>query len=43
MNVNEIFERLAMVDENHFAIVENGCVEIYDKSEFYATPTPKSE
>ena len=34
-------EVVTMVDEEHFAVVENDCVEIYSKAEFYATPTPK--
>lgn len=41
MNKERLNEVLAKVDENHFAIVENDCVEIYNKEDFYATPTPK--
>lgn len=36
-------EVVTMVDEDHFAVVEDDCVEIYSKTEFYATPTPKNE
>lgn len=43
MESERLNELLAMVDEDHFAIVENDCVEIYSKKEFYATPTPKPE
>ena len=37
---NPSMSAMAMVDENHFAIVEAGCVEVYSKNEFFATPTP---
>ena len=40
MSNKELFELLAQVDENHFAVVENECVEIYSKDEFLPTPTP---
>lgn len=40
MDVKTLFEALAQVDENHFIIVENGCVEVYSKEDFLPTPTP---
>jgi len=35
---NNMFELLARVDENHFAIVENDCTTLYAKDEFAPTP-----
>lgn len=40
MNQKEIFEKLSQVDGQHFAIVSNGCVEIYDTNDCLATPIP---
>ena len=38
MNVKDLFETLAKVDENNFAVVENDCVCLYSKDEFAPTP-----
>lgn len=40
MDSKRLIEALAMVDENHFVIVEKDCVEIYSKDDFLPTPTP---
>lgn len=37
----EIFEKLRQVDKEHFAIVSESCVEIYDTNDCLATPMPK--
>lgn len=41
MNQKEIFEKLSQVDGDHFAIVSEHCVEIYDTNDCLATPMPK--
>lgn len=41
-NEKELFEALCRVDDGHFIIVENGCVEIYSKDEFVPTPMPNN-
>lgn len=43
MDAKRLIDILARVDEDHFAVIENDCVELYSKAEFYATPTPKDE
>lgn len=40
MDAKTLIEALAQVDEEHFVIVENDCVEVYRKEDFFATPVP---
>lgn len=40
MDSREIFEKLSQVDKEHFAIVNESCVEIYDTNDCLATPMP---
>ena len=37
-NEKELFEALCKVDDGHFIIVENGCVEVYSRDNFVPTP-----
>lgn len=41
-NGKRLFEVLSRIDDEHFAVVENECVEIYSKTEFIATPVPSN-
>lgn len=40
MDVKPLIEALELVDKDHFVIVENDCVEVYRKEEYFATPVP---
>ena len=40
MDVKTLIEALAQVDRDHFIIVEDDCVEVYRKEDFFPTPTP---
>lgn len=40
MDVKTLIEALAQVDRDHFIIVENDCVEVYRKEDYFPTPTP---
>lgn len=40
MNQKEIFEKLSQIDGQHFAIVSEHCVEIYETNDYLATPIP---
>lgn len=40
MDAKTLLEALAQVDKDHFVIVEDDCVEVYDKKDFFATPIP---
>jgi len=39
-DAKELLKTLAMVDENHFAIVENECVGVYSREDFVPMPMP---
>ena len=41
-NEKELFEALCKVDDGHIIIAEIGCVEVYSKAEYVATPMPKN-
>ena len=41
MDSKRLIDILSRVDEDHFAVIENDCAELYSKAEFLATPTPK--
>ena len=41
MDYKYLFELLAALDENHFLVVDEHCVEIYSKEEYFATPMSK--
>ena len=38
MDARRLIDALAMVDEDHFAIVTNDRADIYSNRDFYATP-----
>lgn len=40
MDSKRLIDILSRVDEDHFAVIENDCAEIYSKKRFFATPTP---
>ena len=40
MDVKTLIEALAKVDRDHFIIVEEDCIEVYRKEEFFPTPAP---
>lgn len=40
MDVKTLIEALAKVDRDHFIIVEEDCVEVYRREEFWPTPEP---
>ena len=39
-DARELFRALGAVDEDHFAIVENECVGVYDRADYLPTPMP---
>lgn len=41
MDWKEAFEKLSQVDNEHFAIVEKECIEIYKNENCFATPMPR--
>lgn len=43
MDVKILIEALAQVDRDHFIIVEEDCVEVYRKEDFFPTPTPANK
>ena len=43
MDVKTLIEALAQVDRDHFIIVEEDCVEVYRKEDFFPTPTPTTK
>lgn len=42
MCLKDLFEALSKIDENHFIVIENDCVGLYDKREYLPTPVVRN-
>ena len=42
-DIKTLIEALAQVDRDHFIIVEEDCVEVYRKEDFFPTPEPTTK